>query len=196
MNKTIFFLLIFCPEILFSQAEFGVIGGINNSRLTNGFLKDFETESSFGGLHLGAFMELNISDKISFYPKILYSQQGDRKKTETQSRFNAPTQIDYKLDYINVPLNIKFFSKPYLFVGPQIGFLINTKKENMDLGDVDSFDFGINLGIGYEFNYFSIETNIYQGANTLIEVDDATLPNPINRKLTNAVIQISLKYKI
>ncbi|MFD0991026.1 porin family protein [Mariniflexile jejuense] len=196
MKKSILISLIFFPIFLFSQAEYGVIGGINNSRLTDGFLKDFETENSFGGLHLGAFMELNLSDKISFYPKILFSQQGDRKKTETQYRFNAPTQIDYKLTYINIPLNIKFFSKPYLFVGPQIGLLINTKKENMDLGDIDSFDYGINLGIGYEFNNFSLETNIYQGNNTLINVYDSALPNPVKRKLTNAVIQISLKYKI
>ena len=109
-------------------------------------------------------------EKIAFRPKLTYSQQGDREKSDYTSI--DVRSVDYKLSYLNIPLNFKFFNKPYLLVGPQIGFLLSTEKQSQDFGDVKSgFDYGANFGVGYDFKEIFVEFNIYQGMSTLIETE-------------------------
>jgi outer membrane protein with beta-barrel domain len=78
------------------------------------------------------------------------------------------------LNYINVPVMVKFYPIPKLFaeLGPQVGFLISAKEkfeesgteivdgipvsydnsESVDAKDYfKSIDFGVNVGVGYEF---------------------------------------------
>lgn len=74
---------------------------------------------------------------------------------------------------MNVPLNFKFFQKPYVIAGPQIGYLSSTEKLSADYGDVkNNIDYGFNLGVGYDINNFFIELNLYQGLNTLVEIEE------------------------
>ena len=56
-----------------------------------------------------------------------------------------------------------------------------------------NFDYGMNLGIGYDLNDFFIELNLYQGIPTLIEIEDR-LATSVEVDATNTVLQLSFGY--
>ncbi len=172
----LFIVFIICFTSSYSQTKFGATLGLNTSRFTDGFKTVNGSYFNFSstGLSIGAFAEFEISEKIKFYPKIIYNQIGDREKDfgNVEERGLDISTIDYKLDYLSIPLNFRFFSKPYLTVGPQIGILLSEKAESLDLGDVEtSVDFGGNFGIGYPIQDFRIELTFYQGFSTLLEIE-------------------------
>ena len=85
---------------------------------------NFEDTDSFDsriGFHIGALVEIPITDNFSIQPEIIYSTQG-YKISETD--FIDQTT---KLNYLNTPLIAKFYiAKDFsLQLGPQIGFLLN-----------------------------------------------------------------------
>lgn len=173
---TIFLVLIICFTSSYSQTKFGATLGLNTSRFTDEFKTVNGSYFNFSstGLSLGAFAEFEISEKIKFYPKIIYNQIGDREKDfgDVEERGLDISTIDYKLDYLSIPLNFRFFSKPYLTVGPQVGILLSEKAESLDLGDVKTnIDFGGNIGIGYPIQDFRIELTFYQGFSSLLEIE-------------------------
>ncbi len=160
--------MILAFSFSYSQNKFSVFTGVNYSYFTDGFADKIYAENSFG-LQLGILYELELKENISFRPKLFFSQQGDRTKT-TQIGTLELNQIDYKLTYLNSALDFKFWDKIYLIIGPQVGVLINEKKENIDLGKVKSnIDFGLNLGGGFKVNDLFFELGIYQGLSTLLE---------------------------
>jgi hypothetical protein len=170
-----------------SQNNIGVFSGITASNLTDGFLNDFYLGSNSFSFHFGVVYEMKLNEKFSFRPKIIYTQQGDK---ETFYDY-----IQYETTYINTPLNFKFFKNPYLLVGPQIGFLINTKKNYIDFGDLKSFDYGANLGIGLNLKNFFIDFTIYKGFNELIDIElQLDQYNKIDIKATNFTALFSLGY--
>lgn len=194
MKKIILITTILLTSITFSQEKFGVLGGINANQTNDGF---FTGLRSFGfGFHIGAVYNFEITEKIHFSPKILFSKQGDTSENE-KTLFNGQLSwgtggLDYELSYLNIPLNFKFFNKTYLILGPQIGILLHTKKLNLDFGDVENkIDFGVNFGIGQKINNFFVELNINQGFSTIINYNDNSSSNE-NAK--NLVAQLSLGY--
>lgn len=194
----LFIVFIICFTSSYSQTKFGAILGLNTSRFTDVFKTVNGSYFNFSstGLSIGAFAEYEISEKIKFYPKIIYNQIGDREKdfgNVEEIGLNTST-IDYKLDYLSIPLNFRFFSKPYLTVGPQIGILLSEKAESLDLGDVKtSVDFGGNFGIGYPIQDFRIELSFYQGFSTLLEIE-REFNNDIDTR--NTYVNFSVGYII
>ena len=173
----------------FSQNKLGVFTGINYNYLTQGHFEGVLSENSIS-YHLGVVYEMKINETTSFRPKILYSQQGDRKKTE-QSEFHL-NSLDYKLSYINIPLEFKFWNKIYIITGPQIGYLINTEKMSNDYGDVKSdIDLGFNLGGGYTFNNYFVELSTYKGFSKIYEYEN-TYKDKLS--LTNTLFRLSIGY--
>jgi hypothetical protein len=190
-------ILVFLSSITlsYSQTKFGATLGLNISRFTNGFKTVNGSYLNFSskGLSIGAFAEFEISKKIKFYPKIIYNQIGDREKD--YDNYFAIDKVDYKLDYISIPLNFKFFNKPYLAIGPQFGFLLSEKGESLNFGDVKtSIDIGGNFGIGYPINDFRIELNFYQGFSTLLEIEEEFNNNIID--VRNTYLNLSIGYNI
>jgi Outer membrane protein beta-barrel domain len=181
MKKITITLFLLIPLMTFSQNEFAVIGGISNSFLSEGILEKVPVEDKFG-VFIGGVYEHMLTEKVSFRPKLIFSLQGDREKGGSFST----SAIDYKLTYLNIPLNFKFFSKPYLLIGPQIGFLLDTKKGDFDFGEPKTFDFGFDFGIGIDIKDFFIEFNAYQGISNVIEINDL--------KATNTVLQLGFGY--
>ena len=190
--RKIFLILILSISISsFSQNKFGVFAGVSNSTISDGFLGKFYlgNEMTF---HIGGLYEFKLTEKIDFRPKIVYSQQGDREKNDYT--FIDVRSVDYKLSYLNIPLNFKFFNKPYLIIGPQIGFLLSTDKQSLNFGNVESnIDYGANLGFGYDFKNIFVEFNIYQGMNTLIETESVN-GFATGFDGTNTVLQLSVGY--
>ena len=169
MNKIIAFSIILFSTLSFSQNKIGVFSGINYSYFTEGVFKGVNAENSIG-LQIGALYEMGLTKKVSFRPKLIFSQQGDRTKTEYNGFGDIETnELDYKLSYINVPLDFKFWNKIYLIAGPQIGFLVSQKAEGVYVGKVKSnTDIGFNLGTGFKIDKVFVEFGVYQGLTTLL----------------------------
>ncbi|MBD0851954.1 outer membrane beta-barrel protein [Maribacter arenosus] len=175
MKKTLLIILILIPLLGSSQKRLGAFTGLNNSSISEGFLKESYFTDKLG-FHIGGFYEMDLSEKVKFRPKLVYSQQGNRGEYDHI--------IGEKLDYLNIPLNLKFYERTYLMVGPQIGFLVSKKNTFFFQSVKQSFDAGLNLGLGQRIHDFFIEINLYQGFTKAIESRDFI-------KGTNTVIQLS-----
>ncbi|KQC32182.1 hypothetical protein AAU57_01735 [Nonlabens sp. YIK11] len=186
---TIAVFLALLPFLSFSQDKIGIFAGASAVSLSDGILETIgiTTSDSFV-FHAGVNYETVVTDKISFAPKLVYSQQGDRE--------DDVRGIQYSTSYINAPLNFKFFNQPYILAGPQIGYLIDTDKRDRDYGDLKTVDYGLNLGVGFDIKDFFIELNLYQGFNELIDVqfEQRDPFRDVDLQATNTVIQLSLGY--
>ncbi|WP_298369166.1 outer membrane beta-barrel protein [uncultured Lutibacter sp.] len=179
-------LLILIPLITFSQKKMGVLIGLNNSSISEGVLNQIDITDKMG-FHLGGFYEFDITEKIKFRPKLVYSQQGNR-----DGESSSIEHIDYKSEYLNLPLNFKFYDKTYILAGPQIGFLLSEKLPYF-LNKGETIDFGVNIGFGQKINDLFLELNFYQGLTKAIDKPnyDGEL-----KKGTNTLIQFSIGYYI
>jgi hypothetical protein len=194
-KKILLLITITLNTITFSQNGFGVFGGINYSYFTEGNLNAVVSKNSFG-TQFGIFYEYEISEKIKFRPKISYSQQGVNFEIESEFFGKEGNQsLDFRLTYLNIPLDFKFGNKTYLIAGPQIGFLINHKEETSNLSlDDKLIDFGINLGVGVKFSKMFIELGIYQGISNITKFESKQY-NKI-AKVKNGNLQLTLGYTI
>lgn len=149
-----------------AQTKFGAKAGLNVSNLSG----DSQNTDAKIGFHVGGYANIKFAEKFAFQPELLYSTQGAKESGEIYVNEQIGTvnaDVKYKLDYINVPLMFKFYPTQGFNIeaGPQVGFLVSSKLnvETTALGqkidqDVDmkdylkSIDFGLNIGVGYEFS--------------------------------------------
>ena len=188
-------LLIFCGALLttgavYSQAskrdegiKLGFKSGLN---VSNFMSSDIEEDMAFRtSIHIGFLAEVIISDKASFQPELLYSGQGYVGE-DTKKKFN----------YINVPLLLKYYVAENISIeaGPQVGFLINSIERgndgNTDFEDQNIVDFGVNLGLGYEFPSGIFFQGRYNLGLTNINGSD----NSDTISYSNSVFQLSVGY--
>ncbi len=188
-------LLVFCGTLLttgavYSQAskrEEGIKLGFKSGLNVSNFMSsDIEEDMAFRtSIHIGFLAEVIISDKASFQPELLYSGQGYVGE-ETKKKFN----------YINVPLLLKYYVADNISIeaGPQVGFLINSIERgnngNTDFEDQNIVDFGVNLGLGYEFPSGIFFQGRYNLGLTNINGSD----NSDKLSYSNSVFQISVGY--
>lgn len=193
MRNILTIAIVFITSLSFSQNKFGVFTGFNYSYFTDGFAGQIGGEDAIG-LQIGALYEISLNDKVAFRPKIIFSQQGDRTKTEYNGLSSIElTQIDYKLNYLNFPLDFKFWNKIYVIAGPQIGFLINQEYENVFVGKVKSnVELGLNLGTGFKINKVFVEFGVYQGLGTVVNYKYGTSGNTVD--VRNGLAKFTLGY--
>jgi len=180
MNKIFLAVLLIFPLISSSQKKWGIVVGLNNSSISEGFFNEVYITDQLG-FHFGGFYELELSEKVVFRPKLLYSQQGNR---DIYRNFRTE-----KLNYLNIPVDFKFFDTTYLLLGPQIGFLVSEGNSTVSLSEKSVFDAGIKLGLGQRINDFLIELNLFQGLTKAVENIDFDTG-------TNTVIQLSVGYYV
>lgn len=193
MKRILTFLIVLITSLTFSQNKFGVFTGINYSFFTDGFAKQIYAEDSFG-LQIGALYEIGLNDIVSFRPKIIFSQQGDRTKTEYENYGSLDlNEIDYKLNYLNFPLDFKFWNKIYVIAGPQIGLLIGQKYEEVFVGKVKSnVELGLNLGTGFKINRMFLEFGIYQGLGSVLNYQYESTGKIVD--VRNGLVKFTLGY--
>lgn len=133
------------------DVKFGLRAALNFASM---YGDDTDDTSIKTGLVAGGLAKISISENFAFQPELLYSQQGTRGAAVSGVR------IKLLNDYLNIPLMGKFYVAPNfnLQLGPQIGFLLNTKVKG-ESGGVDisvntkelykKTDFGINAGLEY-----------------------------------------------
>ncbi|AZA76575.1 PorT family protein [Chryseobacterium sp. G0186] len=159
MKKQLLSLCIIIGTMAFAQStngpKFGIKAGGNLSSITGS-----DSKSKFG-FYAGAFVNIPISEAFSIQPEVVYSQQGAKAKDKYYFAVIAVTDIKQTLDYMNVPVMVQYNATPkfYLEAGPEFGFLISAKaKENFigtplsrdNKSSLNTFNFGLGLGLGYK----------------------------------------------
>jgi hypothetical protein len=130
--------MIMVPFLINAQGiGIGIKAGAN---FANQDIKDVSIKTATDYL-VGAYLNINFSDKFGITPEVLYSAYG--------SKWND-VKVDF--DYISIPLMLRY--KPIrllsLEVGPQFSFLKNAKKENENdfMDQLKNNDFGLVVGVG------------------------------------------------
>lgn len=186
--------------------HFGAKAGVNFANISGDDTSGLDSRTAF---HVGIVAEIEISEKFSFQPELLYSGQGFK---ESYSEFGASFEDVYKLDYLNIPLMAKYYVAEGFSVeaGPQVGFLLSAKDDwegnygevtesgSEDFKDfVKGIDFGLNLGVGYKMTSglnFGARYNL--GLSNFWDIPSDIDPGfgIADIKNQNAVFQLSVGY--
>ena len=149
------------------EVKYGAKAGLNLSNLGG----DAENTDMKIGFQVGGFAEIKVSDKFSVQPELLFSTQGAKtKESGSESGYSYSYESTEKANYLNIPVMAKYYAseKFYIEAGPQFGFLMSAKSdtdytttfagvtesgsESVDSKDnYNSTDFGLNVGLGYNF---------------------------------------------
>ncbi|MDN3492116.1 porin family protein [Winogradskyella bathintestinalis] len=196
MKKLIVFTGVFLMALTSVHAQsdskafqLGAKGGVNFSKLTGDDFNEVDSRTSFNA---GLVAEIPISERFSFQPEVFYSGQGfDIQEIDQDNVFDTDQNVEYQLDYIQVPLLLKVYLVQGLSVeaGPQFGFKIHEEfdsEPNSDGGDfeideddsyVKDFDTSLAFGTSYKFNSGFFLSARYTMGLTSIFKDDTFFEN-------------------
>ena len=184
------------------EVKYGAKAGLNLSNLAG----DVENADMKVGFQIGGFAEIKVSDKFSVQPELLFSTQGAKSEESYSDMYGSITiDLTQKLNYLNVPVMAKYYvdKKFYLEAGPQIGFLLSAEQKAVAKGiyygesvyetetvdnksSLNSTDFGINIGLGFNFTD-KIGANLrYTSGLSDIDKEDS------NSEIYNSNIGISI----
>lgn len=157
--------------------QIGVKAGVNFASQTGDAFPDQDIDKEgITSFHAGLVAELKLLDKFSVQPELLYSTQGATYK-------NAIQEYKNELGYISIPVMAKFYLTDSfsLEVGPQASFLVS-EKNDFDLDDAESFEFGLNAGLG-----FKITKNFFVQGRYGLGLTEASK----NADIKNSTVQLS-----
>jgi hypothetical protein len=172
--------------------SFGVKGGVNFATVTG---DDFDSPDSRTSFNVGALAEFPLAEIFSLQVEALYSGQGF-KTNIPGSIFGGEEEVEYQLDYINVPVLAKVyvFQGLSLEVGPQFSFKVNEEVDSdadsddgdLDVNEAKDFEFGVAAGVTFETQMGLFASGRYNmGLTDIFEDSDAK----------NSVFQIGVGYK-
>ncbi|HEY8897278.1 MAG TPA: porin family protein, partial [Niastella sp.] len=131
----------------------GAKAGANIFKVDGASMKD---EFTFG-YNLGAFAELNFSDKVGIQPEVMWNQTNYRTGAHFSDIYPQGTNdVKGKLNYLSIPILLSVSPAKFISfqAGPQFGILLNQDKTLVKNGE-DAFkkgDFsmlgGVQLNIG------------------------------------------------
>ena len=171
--------------------------------LSNGFV----TTKSKTGISIGGYVNIPVTDKISFEPGLQYAQkgytmQGDLK-IDALKFLGANAGAKVEAHYIDIPLLLKaeLAKGLSIYAGPQVSYLVKNNlhlnagilgislyNDRLDITDnFNRVDMGLAGGIGYKFdNGFNIKAGYDYGLSKLDKND--------NFKAYNRVAKISVGF--
>ena len=164
MKKFFTLLFILVAFVSFSQAQIQIgpkvglnIASIAGSDATDYFGESLDSRTGFNG---GIFFMYQFNKMFAIQPEVYYTMKGASKKIEG-------VDVSVKLDYVEVPLFLKFVIpvegsnvRPVIFAGPALGFNMSAKVKGesgegsaeVDIKDyVKSTDFSLIFGGGVGF---------------------------------------------
>ena len=181
MQKTLF-TTFFISSILFSFSQgyettkYGVRAGVNISNL-NFEPTPIDRNLHRNGFYFGGFAEFSLSETLWLNTEIQWSAEGAKDE-------------DWKANYINIPVQLKFVTGDRFSIGlgPQLG--IKTWKSS------DAFDtmtYGGVAGIEYQFlkDYF-IDVRATYKLNNMLDEDNV----PPGLEASQFSIQVGIGIKI
>lgn len=168
-------LLLLVLSFVFSAAYtqkfyVGLKGGVNSCTLT-GQDTTLYSKKRLPGFHIGALVNMGISDLISLQPELTYSKQGIRLNVINPPMLGNIDNIRYYLNYINLTLLAKAMFggetiRGFINAGPYIGYMLSAKYLYYDIPfnidktskfdfkiskEINRLDIGGTLGIGLTF---------------------------------------------
>ncbi|WP_370898373.1 porin family protein [Chryseobacterium gossypii] len=198
--------------------RFGIKAGGNSASFSE---QELSLNNQKLGFHAGAFVNIPLSQKFSIQPEVLYNQMGARNVISssevTTENGSIETREEFKntLNYISVPLMVQMrpVQNFYIEAGPEFSYFLNGKvkgestvtttegnstttqtnsySEDMDKDDINKFNLGLALGLGYDFtSHFGISARYVNGL-TDMRNHKPEGTNPLN----NRVFQLGLNYK-
>jgi opacity protein-like surface antigen len=175
MKKTLLISALFLAMSVSTQAQllnFGVKGGLNYANLTGSTTKT----DAIASYHVGVLAEINLSEKFTIQPELLYSTQGATYKT-------ILGDIDNELGYLSIPVMAKIHLNKMisLELGPQASFLLSEKDE-FDIHNQNTFDFAAAGGLG-----FKITKSIFVQARYVLGLTEVSK----DAETKNSVVQVS-----
>jgi hypothetical protein len=195
MKKLVLSLAIVAAAFSYASAQGisgGVKAGLNLANLGGDDVEDVDIRPSF---HVGGYVNIGFTEKLSLQPELLFNSVGAKSSYE-DSGFKVEETL--KLSYISVPVNLVYsFGAINIHAGPQFGFLMSAKSEvevdgESDEEDVkDSFkglDLGFGVGLGANFGKFNASARYTLGLSNIVDADDADVKNN--------VIQLSVGYRL
>jgi hypothetical protein len=149
LSLIILVLFFVSPARAQSSIRIGLVSGLN---IANAYVSTsaFST-STRTSLMIGAIVQTPIVEPFFVRGEMRYTPKG---AIATFVQNNPAGPVVYKMDYIEIPLTlaIKPSSKGFLFVGPDLGFLIAAKAGNENMKQFTKFiDFAIDAGGGLIF---------------------------------------------
>ena len=173
MKKAILITMVFTFAALTFYAQTGVGVGIKaGANFANQNVKDISTKT-ITNYHVGAYLNLNLSEKFGIRPEVLYSAQGSKWED---------AKVDFNYVAIPVMLRVKPVEVLSLEVGPQFSFL--TKAHVEGVGDVmdqlKKNDFGLAFGAGLQLPLgFNIGARYVLGFTDVSDVSESSIKNRI-----------------
>jgi hypothetical protein len=187
------------------ESKFGVKAGLNLSTLSGNYVEQSQVKP---GLVLGGFAAVKLSNEFVFQPELLFSLQGSAYRNYYDlGNVQSYQQDNLNLTYLLLPVMVKYYvaKKFSLEVGPQFGFLLaartnyfsytNNGYVNSDSKNITdqfkTFDFGINIGGGYDFtDHWGIDLRYNFGLNNASQNENGT-----NYSANNQVLSVTGSYK-
>ena len=138
-----------------SSSKFGIVGGL---LIANEMGDNIEPTAPRTGFYAGLSYESNFSESVGLELNLVYANMG----AEFNDEFND------ELDYLQMPImvNFKALNVLKIQVGPQIGYLLSAKFDDVDyIESLNEFDYGVVGGIGVVFpnTSFGINARYYYG---------------------------------
>lgn len=116
------------------ETKFGIKLGGNLSMMGKYDVAGISYTSSYvPSWQAGFFLDLPLSEKLSFIPEVLYSQKGGKIEATVGA---TPNEIKLKAGYIDVPVLLSFNASPKfsIMAGPQASFLVSQRTKTYSNG--------------------------------------------------------------
>jgi len=162
--------------ISFAQIpRIGITAGLNVSNVNeSGYGENFKP-----GFQTGFVADFGITQNFSIMPELLFTQRGCKYDGVNNRDAGSST-----LNYLQLPINaaykfdVRMGSKVFVFAGPYFGYGISGTSKDDVTGSSSSikfgsgyntkpFDFGINVGVGYEYEKVFIKLQYNQGISNI-----------------------------
>lgn len=199
------------------KVTFGAKAGFNLATLTG----DVEDMKSLPGYHVGAIADIQLTEKFSIQPELLYSLEGGKSSLYYKDEFSLlDTKEEVKLGYLNLPVMAKYnvIDGLSLEMGPQIGYLLHAKSHydvKMNFGEeinidesgkedikdfVEKINVGVNFGLGYQLkNNMFFQARYHLGLSNINKdfqgEDFEGEPSESVGKIKNSSFQFSIGYR-
>jgi hypothetical protein len=174
--------------------KFGVTAGFNLSN----FSGDVENTKLKAGFQVGVVADYALTKSFSITPELLFTQRGSKAEATEGGLTATYTET---LNYLQLPINALYKfniaddAKFLVFAGPYFGYGLSgtakyklsgggeseSESEDIKFGSdedkYNAFDFGLNAGIGYQYNKFFIKAQYNLGLGNLFNDSDDSLKN-------------------
>ncbi|MCE7043795.1 porin family protein [Dyadobacter sp. CY312] len=187
MKKLLFSaLLLSVSTFSFAQSfSFGPKAGVNVSNYSGG---DINSDAKIG-YHIGGLLNFGFGEIFSIQPEVLFSTQGAKVE-------NAGTKTNYKINYLNIPVMVKFriANGFYIEGGPQAGLRLSENIPDQTINDfAKQLDLSAGAGLGYQSDAgFGVGLRYMAGLSKV----GSFLGRDISPDFKNSVIQASVFWVI